>query len=263
MGSRRCGLLTVATSAVVLGKIPYGESDLIVTLYTRDFGKLSAIARHARQSKRRFAGSLESLAKAKVRVKERRGSELWTLSQSTVECSYLSLASNMDTFVPATYATELVRELTAREQPSSAIFDLLEHVYQLLSCWGPNLFMMRAFELQLLKLLGLAPETATCVACAKRRQMVRKCFWDPGRGGTICVACAGQVPEGTTRAISDGALDVLDAAQRDDLESCYRAEWPIGDLREARNAILRMVLSHIGKPLRSLEFIGKLPECPA
>ena len=80
------------TPAVVLKRVPYGEADLVVTLYTRDLGKLSALARSARRSQRRFGGVLDLFTVSEAELKPHRGGDLWTLGTAALRASYTDLA---------------------------------------------------------------------------------------------------------------------------------------------------------------------------
>jgi DNA repair protein RecO (recombination protein O) len=246
------------SQAVVLRKVAYGESDLILTLLTRDLGKLSALARGARRSHRRFGAALELFTVSTVDLRSHR-SELWTLSSAVTVASYALLARDMAALAHASYGTELVRELGAPEQPEPVVFDLLVELFRVLSERGARTDVLRAFELALLAALGLAPTLAGCAACGGSgdERFARGALLDPARGGAVCAACAPGSRGAGVRPLSAGARAVLVAAQR--AESLSRVSIEQGDdAAEARDAMLALVGHHVGRPLRTLEFLGKL-----
>ena len=249
-----------ASAAVILRRTAYGEADLIVTLLTERFGKVSALARAARRSKKRFSGALETFTVSRIELRERRGSHLLALTGASVTRSYFSLASDMARFAPASYATELVRELTAGGEPAGAVFRLLVDLYETLTT-NPNRFAMRVFEMRLLDYLGLAPAVDRCVACQRAADDASdgRFLWDPVRGGTVCLTCSGQSHGRGIRPISKDGIAVLQRAKlTQDVTSADGEGLTDDQIREARDAMVAMVTAHIGKPLRSLEFIRKI-----
>jgi len=245
--------------AVVLRKVAYGESDLIVTLFTRELGKLSALARGARRSRRRFGAALELFTVSRVELRARRG-ELWTLSSAETESSFALLARDMAALAHASYGTELCRELGAAEHPEPEVFDLLLELYAALSARGARVDVLRAFELALLAALGLAPTLDACAACGERNgaALERGVLLDAPRGGAICARCAPASRTPGVRPLSAAARAILVAAQS---RAGRLAQVDIemgGDGPEVRDAMLALVGHHVGRPLRTLEFLGKI-----
>ncbi|HTE51725.1 MAG TPA: DNA repair protein RecO [Kofleriaceae bacterium] len=248
------------SQAVVLRKVTYGEADLILTLLTRDLGKVSALARGARRSHRRFGASLELFTVSTVELRPHRG-ELWTLGSAETTTSFTLLARDMAALAHASYGTELVRELGAPEQPDPDTFDLLVDLYRALAARGARPDVLRVFELALLGGLGLAPTLDACAACGRNGPgaLDRGALLDPARGGAICALCA-PASRGGVRPLSSGARSVLQAAQRAGLArdlSLVTIEQG-EDAVEARDAMLSLIHHHVGRPLRTLEFLGKL-----
>jgi DNA repair protein RecO (recombination protein O) len=244
---------------VVLRRVEYGESDLIITALSREGGVISALARGARASKRRFGGlGLLSVATASLVKRPRR--ELWELSGVELRRMYGGLAADVAAMAHASYGTELVRELLLAEQPEPAIFDLLLELYETLHEVGPSPPALRAFELRLLDALGLAPVLTRCVRCDAELPMGggEGARFFSALGGVACRGCAeGQAggrpldPAARALLVAAAALPLERAAQ--DLQGASGAI-----ARQARDAMVGLVLAHVGKPLRSLEFIAAL-----
>ena len=250
---------SLTSPGIVLRTVPYRDADLIVTLYTRARGRVSALARSARKSQRRFGGSLGLLLVSDMEL-SRRGGELWTLSSARLLTSYAELASDIASFAHASYGTELVRELSPAEQPDERVFELLEELYRELRARGPAPMVLRAFEVQMLAVAGVAPVLDSCVGCGRGDLEVRGAVLDPGRGGVCCTSCAAMSRGLGVRPLSHGALQVLRAVQYAPTLADAR-DLPVPDIaaqREARDTLVALLLMHVDKPLRSLEFIAKV-----
>lgn len=249
---------SLATQAIVLRSVPYRDADLVLTLYTRERGRLSALARAARKSRKRFGACLGLFTLSTVHLSTR-GGELWTLGSAELVESFADLARDMASYAHASYGTELVRELTAVEQPDEEVLDLILELYRTLQAMGPSPQVLRAFELRLLGLIGLAPVLDRCVGCGTSQVDDRGVVLDPHRGGVCCAACAALSRHVGVRPLPASARQVLEAAQHaPSLAAAGEQTFSQADAAEARDALLSLILGHVGKPLRSLEFIAKV-----
>jgi DNA repair protein RecO (recombination protein O) len=253
-------LQRIRTEAIVLRRVAFREADLVLTLFTRTHGKLSALARAARASQRRFGGGLGLLAVLEVEISRRPGSELATLGGATLKQSFARLASDLAAFAHASYATELTRELIPAEQPDVGAFDLLIELYVALAA-GASRSLLRAFELRLLAELGLAPVFDRCAVCgASGAELERRALFDPDRGGAVCARCGASSRGVGVRPLVEPARQLLLRAQRaPSLASAQRlAVSPPQVEMDARDLILALLGHHLGKPLKSLEFVRQL-----
>lgn len=239
--------------AIVLGVVDYGESDRIVTLLGREEGKVSAFARGARASKKRFAGALSPFHLLSVRLVPRRG-ELFGLASCSVEETFLGLRESLEAIALAGYATELCRELCRDREPHPELFDRLEAYFSALARGAIRPEDRLAFELGALTEAGFAPRLDACVRCAGSAEGGNARFF-PGQGGLLCGRCALTAGEGI--ALTPVALDLLRAAQSAPARVAEGAPSG-GALRECRLA-LRTYLRHtLGKDLRSLSVLRQL-----
>ena len=186
---------SLTTLAIVLRAVNYGEADRIVTLFGRDTGRVSALARGARKSQRRFAGGLSLCALGSAALRERPGADLATLERFDATNSHAALGSDVARMAHAAYAAELVGKLCAPHQVEAATFDWLVEFLRLLDGDGASAERLRVFEIGLLSGLGFGPMLDACAACGGERFAGRAASevayrWDPDRGGAVCVACA-------------------------------------------------------------------------
>ena len=135
------------TDAVIVRRTPVGESDLIVALFTREYGRVSAVARGARRSRRRFPAGLEMLAVLSVTLgRRRRGSELYGLEEAELIDDHRALALDPIALGHASYALELVRELAPPEAPDPGLLDCVVALWRALAA-GPAPALLRAEDL--------------------------------------------------------------------------------------------------------------------
>src|SRR5690242_11350391 len=116
-------MASVATPAILLRSVDFGESDRVVTLLGRDTGCVGAIARGARKSQRRFGGGLAMCAVGEAGLRDRAGAELMTLERFDVTETHPSFGADVERMGHAAYAAELVAKLCAPRQAEPAVYD--------------------------------------------------------------------------------------------------------------------------------------------
>ena len=158
---------SLSTPAIVLRAVNYGEADRIVTLFGRETGRVSALARGARKSQRRFAGGLGLCAIGVASLRERAGAELMTLEGFDTTVSHPTLGTDVARMAHAAYAAELVTKLCAPRQIERAVYGWLEALLGLLDAEGASAERLRVFELGLLRGLGFGPVVDRCAACGE------------------------------------------------------------------------------------------------
>jgi DNA repair protein RecO (recombination protein O) len=251
---------SISTPAILLRAINYGEADRVVTLLGRTTGRVSALARGARKSQKRFGGGLGLCSVGDAALRERSGAELLTLERFDLRESYGSFSADLACMAHAAYVAELVSKLCAPRQAEVDVYDWLHAFLATLDRAGASAERLRVFELGLLRRLGFAPMVASCAACGGARfpagvsSIAEVAFrWDPARGGAICGACGQR-----GRPIRTVVREALNRLATIDFGVAADEPLPADVNRGCRDAILEVVKLHITGPLHSIEFIAKL-----
>ncbi len=251
----------LTTPALVLGSVAYGEADRIVTLFSRDLGKVSALGRAASKSRTRFGASLAPFVVGEAALEERHGSELYVLLRFEAREDHTGLGGDVLRLAHASYGTELVHRLTAQRQAEPTIYDLLVELYRTAVASAPSAWVLRAFELRLLEALGFAAALTRCVVCGVTDGAALD---EAGatvvseRGGLACARCAASLRAGNVLcAQARRALLAVAAAPLASAPS-LAGVVDAGATTRAREAMHALIAEHLTAPLRSLEFIRQL-----
>lgn len=149
--------MIVESEAIVLRAMKHGETSKIVTLYTRQFGKLNVIAKGARDMKSKFGGALEMFARvnAVFYKKERAEAGLYLLSKADLLDAQSGILKDLDRIEAATAICELVLRAMHDEEEHPEIFDLLSATLGEISK-GTNTPALLQFEyyLEFLRTMG-------------------------------------------------------------------------------------------------------------
>lgn len=148
----------IRTEAVVLRSLDYGETSQIVTLFTREKGKLGVMAKGARRPKSSFGATLQPMAYTQVVFYYKPTRTLQTLSESSHVESFHRLRRDLTSITVGLRIVELVDALMQEEDPQSDAFALLVRVLRRLNAKPPRVTNLWPYvQLQLARVLGVAP----------------------------------------------------------------------------------------------------------
>ena len=179
------------TLALLLRRVEHGEADLVVWFFTRTLGRMSALARGARKSTRRFGGTLEPFHTLRVDVDEPSSGDLFLLREAALESPRVTLTSNLDRMDAAGRALAWVRTAAP---PRTAEPEVWKEITALLDRLNDDTqvnarLVLAEQGLRLLVAFGWGLDLERCVKCGKPCEKGRSAFVDPVRGGLVCRSC--------------------------------------------------------------------------
>ena len=181
---------SLQSRALLLRSVDYRDSDRIVTLLTEDYGKISALARGARRSQRRFGGALQPYVVMHAHFRSGRG-ELAHLERVTVDRSFHAILRSLDAIAAAGAALAVIRERIPEHEPEPAVFDSTVQFLNALNDGAPPEEALLSLQIRVLAMLGFAPTLDQCVGCGKVPATGKAASFDASRGGIVCRACGG------------------------------------------------------------------------
>ena len=241
------------TPAVILKRMDLGEADRIVTLFSRDAGKIRAVAKGVRRTTSRAAGHLEPFTLSDVMFAV--GRELDVISQADTLESFRAIREDLVLTTHAYYLAEVVDLLTEDRLENRAVFDALVGGMRDLAASADAWLVLVIFHLRLLQALGYRPELRECVGCRATIEPERN-YFSALLGGAVCAVCGPREP--TARAIGTSALKLLRFVQQTDGQRPVSVPAPV--TREAE-ALLRDYAEHlVERRLRSPALIARVQE---
>ena len=180
------------SEAIVLRAVPWSETSFVVTLFTRDFGKVSAVAKGARRLRSPFESSLDLLAKSQIVFISKNNETLDILTEAKLTRRFRSGQISLLSLYCGYYVAELLLTLTEDHQKIIDLFEMSDRtLIDLDEGKSPPEVVLR-FEMQLLKLLGHLPTFHLCATCGNPVESERN--GDGTRlgiaaGGVLCPNC--------------------------------------------------------------------------
>lgn len=231
--------------AIVLRTWPFQEADLLVSLFTREQGKLKGVARHAMRSRRRFGGALEPMTHVRASYAEKPRQELVRLDAFEVLSSPMSRLVDYERLAALELMAEVLDEAMPDGAPEDAVFRLVVAVQQELQVgrvWMPVTY----FTLWMSRLLGWMPELGRCVMCGLdlRGQTI---WWSAAADGVTCEE------DRRSGSLPISAESVVAAARmfRGTVGALAEEEWPKSRAADLRRFALELLERNLEERLQS------------
>lgn len=237
---------------ILLRRQDIRETSVILTFYTKDFGKIRGIVRGVRGARAQSGGgSLEIFAMDGLVFYERKRADVCTISQCDLIEYFNPVRESLERLSYATYMAELLDSVTALYDKNAEVFSLMLNSLRMLSGESSPRRVARIFEIKLLGLLGLMPNLGSCVSCGSGAGSGARFSF--GNGGLVCRSCldtdrmAISILPGTVKFIEHVRTSAFDRASR------ARVTEEVG--RELERILRRFLDFHIERKLKSVQFI--------
>lgn len=242
----------LTSEAIVLRTWPVQEADLIVSFYTRDYGKLKGVAKAALKSRKRFGGALEPTTVARAWFAERPRQELVRLDQLEIIRSPLSAPVDAIRLGVLSFYAEVLDEALPEHDPQDAVFRLILSVLEQTTVaqpWMPLTY----FSLWMTRLMGLLPDIAHCIACGEPLHAAESWF-SPSSDGLFCALHRGP----GAGSLSADSWQLAQRILRSPASAFAAESWPRRRAQDLRRFTLQALERHMERKLRTAEALARL-----
>ena len=230
------------TEALVLKTVDFSESSLVLTLLTRNHGKIQGLAKGGRRLKGPFESALDLMSHILVTYIPKRGDALDLLTESKLVRRFRPTRENYGGMYAGLYLIELVNEMTIEQEPTPELFDVAVAALSQLMAGQPAMPVVMRFEWQLLEQTGHFPSLDVCVHCdGEIDPALQRIAFGHFDGGVVCPNC-----RPGTRQVSIITPELIRAIRQingnEDEAECHPSQ------QGAMRALLNQYVSHlIGK----------------
>ena len=245
----------IATLAFVLHARAYGESDRIVTLLTEQQGKITGIAKGAKNSRRRFGGTLEPFLHVRVVFRHRPASDLVFLFRSELVTALRRFTRDLDYYAAGSYVLDLTDRMVFGRESGREVYGLVREALELLESGARIDPLLRAFEMHLLGASGYAPQLHRCRGCGETPGRGGGVFLALERGGLVCRQCVR--PGEPLRPVHPATAEALAVLAAAPLADALTRTPPPAVLAEAGAVAEHLLGAVIHGPVRSRAFLSQ------
>ncbi len=243
-------------TALVLKTVDFSETSLVVTLFTREFGKIQGLAKGGRRLKGPFDSALDLLALCRIVFLRKSSEALDLLTEAKLQRRFRLAGRDLSSLYAGYYVAELLNELTDQYDPHPGLFDLAERTLAALSAGEPVLLHTVRFELCMLQILGHLPSLSTCVECGSEVALRGRVAFAQAHGGVLCSRCREGKRE--VASVSAGTLLLMQDLARLENRSWRRIDISAQSRGELRGVLNRYLTHLLGRKPRMHQYLGLL-----
>ena len=246
------------TNAIVIRSHDYGESDRIITFFTKDFGKIKGIAKGARRSKKRFQNALDLFSHLRLIFFDREGMGLVRAEGCDIINSFPKIREDLKKIFYGNYFLELANEMAAEGEANPEAFNLLLSFLSILNETEAKEEGLRVFEIRMLSLFGYQPNMRRCDLCKNGWGDLKTVplLFSLQRGSLVCERCS----RGWNNLIplSLGTARLIERISQMELAKIHRLKFTSQSLSESRELLPRFIAYQLGKELKSLKVLKSI-----
>lgn len=179
-------MIVLNTQGIVLRSVKFNDSDVMLTLFTRKYGKVSAIAKGAQRQKSRHLFTSQIFSYNNYTLRKQKN--MFVVSQSDSIKSFYNISMDFESFAHASFIAKLVETNTAESQPNARLFELLARTLFLYSEQPEDrLLILDSFLLKFVDFMGYRPQVEKCTICGTENYKYG--VFSVDEGGIVCEKC--------------------------------------------------------------------------
>jgi len=262
------------TEAIVIGHYALKETDKIIVFYSKEYGRIRAVAKGVRRLKSKLCGRMEIMTHGILVFYERENKDLHIVNSFDTIETFQDLRENLVKFTYCSYFAELIQQVEPENEANVEIFNLLLYMMLMMKTNNDPEMLARAFEINLLEKIGLSPRLDSCTLCSSNLSFFQKSLskklgynfnqasglkisFSVSEGGILCDDCSKAVPN--CIFISRGTLELMKRIQQTPLDLITRLRISQTNRLELKKVLSEFISFHIDiRNLRSLAFLDSL-----
>ena len=241
------------SEGLILRVTDFSETSRIVVILTRDFGKISALAKGGRRLKGPFESALDLLSTCQIVFLSKHTSGLDLLTEAKLISRFRPQERDLSCLYAGYYVAELLLGLTEDYDPHPALYAAAQDSLGMFGDAGTKMLGVVRFEVVLLRELGQLPDFETCAACGTELTEGKTFGFWVSEGGLICPQCQ---REGYTQiSIHAGTAAILRLLSSESENAWKRLNLTLGQLKEIKHVTTAAISHVMGKRPKMLKYL--------
>jgi len=243
--------------ALIIRLADFSNTSRVVTLFTREFGRISAIAKGGKRLKGPFESALDLLSTCRVVFLRKSSSALDILTEASLKQRFRPEPGNINSFYAGCYVAELLAGFTEDYDPHPRLYDSAQWALQQFSSTADVRLAVLKFELTALQETGQLPSLEECEGCGEPIVMQSSYTFRMSHTGVMCPRCGDREHSavGSYHHVHAGTIAVMRNLVRFPDHSITRLTASPQQLREMRSALTTAVSTILGRRSSTLRYI--------
>lgn len=245
----------LTTQGIVLREVNYKESDKILTVLTRDLGKLTVKARACRRKNSPLAAASQLLVYSELTLFEYR--DYWSMDQGDSLEQFWGVRQDVEKLALGSYFAEVMETVAEEGRPDPALLSLiLNSLYALDKLSKPLPLVKAAYELKLLSLVGYEPMLDACAVCGVPEPEEPRLHL---REGVLhCARCRGGVGDGVSMPLDGPSLAAMRHVVMGDPKRLFSFKLDVPSQKKMSDVCEAFLLTQLERGFGTLDFYKQL-----
>lgn len=235
---------------ILLKRINFRETSLLVTFFTKEFGKIKGIIKGVRKDPKKIASTLNLSSFNDIHFYRSRNSELDLISQCDLKKDFRFFSKDIKNLALASYTLEFIDTVMPLHDKNVKIFDLLLNCLNSIDSADLEKILY-SFQIKTLTLSGFKPHLDTCIACGE--ELKTEANFSIHLGGLICPKCKPKDKNST--ALLKGTINSLIFLESTPWLKALNLNMSRQIRQELRSILYNFLSFHLEKNLKSYRFL--------
>ncbi len=243
------------TKGLIIREVNTGEADKIVTIFSRNRGRISALAKGARRPRSKLVAGTQFLSYCDYLLFS--GREMYSINSCEVLEPFYEIRNDMIRLTYAAHFVDIINDVVQENQPSPRVLQLLLNSLHMLSKTDkePEL-IARIFELRFLSIMGFAPFVRGCMICGREENAgisfsFKKC-------GFICNNEVCSTNDLYAQELSQGAAKAIQHIIHSKIDDLFSFKLSAQVLDELGKVAKRYLRERLEKDYTKLDFLKNI-----
>ncbi|MEZ6126403.1 MAG: DNA repair protein RecO [Planctomycetaceae bacterium] len=246
---------TEKAEALVIRQADFSESSRVVTFFSREFGKISCLAKGAKRLKGPFDAALDLLSACRIVFLQKTSGALNLLTQAELIRRFAPAPHQLMSLYSGYYLADLLNRFTEEFDPNATLYDAAEAALnQLADADCDYATVVLLFEVRLLVVTGHFPSLAECIACGEEARISGRFAHWVSQGGLLCEHCRRQEYAG--KSVSAASVNILRSVANSESMLASRLKLSKEQIAECHRLTVSIITSVLGKVPGTLRYLN-------
>ncbi len=243
----------IKTKGIVVRQVNTGESDKILTVFSKDLGKISCSAKGARRPRSSYIAATQLLCYSDFVLFK--GRDMYLINSCDVIETFYDIRNDVVKLTYASHMSDIINDVIFEGQPSKRVLQLfLNSLHMLTNTDKSPELIIRVFEIRLMSLLGYAPDINGCSICGKND--AENYYFSFNKSGSVCENCLNG--DESAVKISKGVAKALQYIIYSKIEDIFSFNLSEDVLTELAGISKRYLNETLEKDYTKLDFLKNL-----